>query len=100
MTRASRAVVFVKSTDFDPNAAQCMQYCEQQGYQFQGIVRDDWNVVERMFADDQATVAIVATAADLDPNRKRRIEIVANQPAARYEHHPRTARIIRPDAGA
>lgn len=75
MTRASRAIIFVKSEDFDPNAAQCMQYCEEQGYQFEGLVRDDWEEVKRMFAEDQATVAIVASLDDLDPNRKPRVEV-------------------------
>lgn len=72
----TRAIIYVPSGAFDPHAARCMQYLQDRGYEFQGIVRDDWTKAQRMLDNDQATVAIVATVEDLDPNRKPRIEVV------------------------
>lgn len=92
----TRAVVFVKTgDDFEPHADRCLDYCEQRGYHFQGIIRDDWSAVEKMLGTGETSVVIVSTEAHLDPDRRPRIEVVNNQPAAtRWEAR---TRIIRRD---
>lgn len=77
----TRAIVFVPSTDYEIHTDRCMQYLKEQGYQFEGLIRGDWAKVLRMFADDGASIAIVATEEHLDPERKPRVEVVANQPS-------------------
>lgn len=77
MTRPSRAIIFVESADFEPDAARCMQYLEDRGYQFEGIIQDDQKEAERMLKDNEATVAIVVSADQLKPPiSKPRIEVV------------------------
>lgn len=94
----TRAIVYVKTDDkYVAHVDQCMDYCQRQGYDFQGLISDDWAAAERMRDAGETTVIIVATAAHLDPERKPRIE-VANQPAVtRWETR---THVIRRDAGA
>ena len=88
----TRAIIHVPPTeDFDQHASRCLDYCEQQGYEFQGITRD-WAAVQQMLGDGQTSVVIVSTEEHLDPNRKPRVEVVANQPASRYETRTRLIR--------
>lgn len=72
----TRAIVYVPSDAFEPHATTCMEYCEQRGYQFRGLIRGDWEAVKQMFTDDEASVVIVSDFRHLDPNRKPRLEIV------------------------
>lgn len=93
----TRAVVYVPPTaDFDQHAARCMEYCEQQGYELRGIIRNDWEAAERMMGDGETSVVIVSTEAHLDPQRKPRIEVVANQAATRHETRTRIIPRNRP----
>lgn len=94
----TRAIIYIPSDAFEPHASMCMQYCEARGYTFEGLVRDDWPAVQRMFDNDEASVAIVSEFKHLDPNRKPRVEVVADQPPAGQEELPihRRTRIIRP----
>lgn len=95
----TRAIIYIPSDAFEPHASMCMDYCEAQGYDFKGLIRDNWKAVQQMLDNDEASVAIVSDFKHLDPNRKPRVEVVADQPPAnRWDDGPtrRTTRIIRP----
>lgn len=94
----TRAIIFVTNEEYEAQADRCMQYLEERGYEFEGLVRGDWTKVQHMFDNDGATVAIVAEEVCLDPNRKPRIEVATNQPASQFDRHHRTTRINRPGA--
>jgi hypothetical protein len=96
----TRAIIFVPAKDFEPHADRCMDHLHARGYQFQGMICGDWDAAQRMMDDGETSVVLVATETYLDPNRKPRIEVVANQQTGQYERHHRTARINRPGAGA
>lgn len=76
------AVIFVKSTDFDPHATRCVAYCEERGYHLTGLIQDDWSAVVKTLAAGEAEVVVVSEERHLDPDRRPRIEIVAHQVAA------------------
>lgn len=92
----TRAIVYVPCGEFDPHAARCMQYCQDRGYEFQGLVRGNWSAVQRLLSDGEASVVIVSTEEHLDPDRKPRIEVVAHQPAG--DQWSKRTRIIRRNA--
>lgn len=93
----TRAIIYVPAGQFDPHANRCMDYCKQRGYTFEGIIRDDWEEANRMMRDGQTSVVLVSRREHLDPNRKPRIEVVAEQPTNRGHHR---TRIIRRGAAA
>lgn len=72
----TRAIIFVPSENYDEHAARCLSYCEQQGYEFTGIIRDDWEAAEKMMKDGQTSVVLVSVEAHLNPERKPRIEVL------------------------
>jgi hypothetical protein len=88
----TRAVVFVRSDEFDPHATRCTIYAEEQGYELTGIVVDDWDAVTRMLGDGEASVAIVSTENHLPAERKPRVEVVANAHSSRWEKRTRVIR--------
>jgi hypothetical protein len=92
----TRAIIFVPEGKFDPHASRCMEYCKRRGYEFQGIV-SDWDAVDRMRAAGEIEVVLVSKEEHLDPNRKPRIEVVANE-----ERRPglERTRILRRNEGA
>lgn len=71
------AVVFVPSTDFDIHAAQCMAYCAEQGYEFKGLIRDDWHAALGVLASRNAEVVIVARREHIDRMQTPRVEVVS-----------------------
>lgn len=93
----TKAVIFVKSDDFDPHATRCTLYCEERGYEIAGVVMDDWGAVQQMLGDGQASVALVSTEEHLPAQRKPRIEVVANAISARWA---KRTRVIRRSGGA
>jgi hypothetical protein len=93
----TRAIIFVPAKDFEPHADRCLAHCEAQGYEFQGIIRGDWDAAQRMMGDGETSVVLVSTEDHLPPNRKPRIEVVANQALSRWETR---SRIIRRPGGA
>lgn len=74
----TRAIVFIQGADYE-RADRCIDYVRACGYKFMGLVRD-WATVQRMMLDDECSVAIVAEPADLDPDRKPRVEFVSHPP--------------------
>lgn len=87
-----KAVVFVRSDDFDPHAARCTIYCEEQGYNLAGVILDDWPAVLQTIADGEADIVVVSEEAHLDPERSPRIEVVAH---AASSHREGRTRLIR-----
>lgn len=79
----TRAIVFVKTKieNYKNHAARCVEHSQAEGYDLQGVVADDWDAVKKMLGDGQTSVVLVATEEHLDPKRKPRIEVVANQPS-------------------
>lgn len=71
----TRALIHVPTEDYEAYADCCMDYINERGYEFVGIVRGGYDKVKSVFDRDGATVAIVATEAYLDPNRKGRVEV-------------------------
>jgi hypothetical protein len=90
----TRAVVFVRSDEFDPHATRCTQYAEEKGYELTGVVVDNWDAVNQMLHDGEATVAIVSEESHLPAKRKPRVEVVANAAAGRWERRTRVIRKI------
>lgn len=91
----TRAIIFVPpGPGYEQSAAQCLDHAEFCGYQLAGIVRD-WQEVHRMLGNGEVSVAIVADERDLDPQRKPRVEVVANQPAAGSSQEQQRTRLIR-----
>ena len=74
----TRAIVFMPGADY-ARADRCIDYIRTHGYRFEGLVRD-WKTAQRMLIDDECSVAVVADPADLDPDRKPRIEYVSHPP--------------------
>jgi hypothetical protein len=93
----TRAIIYVPDGEFDPHASRCMEYCKRRGYKFEGIIRGDWEEANRMMQDGQTSVVLVSTESHLPPQRKPRIEVVANE-----EREPgmERTRILRRNAGA
>ena len=85
----TRAIIFVPPGEFDPHAARCMERCVRDGYTFTGLVRGEWDEVQRMLDAGEASVAIVSVEEHLPPNRKPRIEVVGNEPISKYEGRTR-----------
>ena len=88
----TRAIVYVPAGELDPHAARCLAYCEAQGYEFRGIIRGDWAAAERMMGDGETSVVLVSTEGHLPPDRKPRIEVVANQALSQRETRTRVIR--------
>lgn len=95
----TRAIVYVKTDDqYEANTDRCLDYCRKRGYDFRGLIRDNWEAADRMMGDGETSVVIVSTEEQLPPDRKPRIEVVAHQPAAsRWEQR---TRLIRRGEGA
>lgn len=92
----TRAIIYVPSDGFEAHASRCMEYCKAQGYEFKGLIRGNWEAARGMALRGETTVVIVASEQHLDPQRKPRIEVVANQPGeTRWENR---TRIIRRNA--
>lgn len=97
-----RAVIFVPSDAREPHTTSCAHHCQAKGYDIVGVVAGDWGAVLDMFRDGEATVAVVADPAHIDPDWEPRVElagrgpmVVANDrvPAARSRtYRPRRVR--------
>lgn len=88
----TRAVVFVRSDEFDPHATRCTIFCEEQGWEFYGLIVDDWDEAQRMYDEREADVIVVSEESHLPADRTPRIVVVANV----ADHHGRErTRIIR-----
>lgn len=72
----TKAIVFVRSDEFDPHVTRCAAYAEEQGYEVTGVVLDDWGAVQKMLNDGQAGVAVVSTGSHLPSKRRPRVEVV------------------------
>lgn len=93
----TRAIVYMPGTDYS-RADRCIDYIRACGYKFTGVVRD-WATAQKMMIDDECSVAIVNDPADLDPQRKPRIEFVSHPPTPPSpnsgRHWDERTRIIR-----
>lgn len=87
------ALIFVPAGQFDPHAARCLAYCEERGYEVTGIVSGDWKAASDLLCHNFAGVMVVSIAEHLDPHRRPRLEIVAEQETA--PGHRRTRIIPR-----
>lgn len=74
----TEAIVFVLSGRLLPDADRCIRHCITQGYEMVGVVRDDWSLAMEYLADGRASVLVVASDRDLDPDRAPRIEVVSH----------------------
>lgn len=72
----TRAIVFVRSDEFDPHVTRCAAYAQEQGYEVAGVVLDDWAAVQKMLDEGQAGVAVVSTGSHLPAKRRPRVEVV------------------------
>lgn len=86
------AIVFVQTQHLLRDAALCIEYCRNQGYNMVGVVKDDWKEAMRMGNAGQAGVIVAADAQHLDPKRRPRVEIVAEQPVSDRETRTRIIR--------
>lgn len=96
----TRAIVFVPGDEFDPHAARCVAYAEDQGYDLIGIIRDNWPAAQKMLGDGETSVVIVSEQAHLDPARKPRVEVVADQYHSGTSGWEQRTRVIRRIWGA
>lgn len=85
----TKAVIYLRSDDFDPHASRCTEYVERQGYQLEGVVIDDWDAAQAMLDTGQVTVVVASTVEHLPPERRPRIEILANARAGMWEARTR-----------
>jgi hypothetical protein len=83
---ATKAVIFVQPDKFDVNAARCLDYCTAMRYEVAGLICGDWSAALHMIRDGLASVIVVSSASQLDPNREPRIEIVPKRAATRRPH--------------
>lgn len=88
----THAIVFVLTQHLLPDAARCIEYCRSRGYDMVGVVRDDWTEAIRLTREGKASVIVAADARHLDPKRRPRIEIVAEQPISDKETRTRIIR--------
>ncbi|WP_433292454.1 hypothetical protein ACQP2F_28045 [Actinoplanes sp. CA-030573] len=72
----TNAVIFVQPDKFEANAARCLDYCAARRYEVAGLVCGDWEAALQMLRDGLAGVIVVSSAAQLDPDREPRIEVV------------------------
>lgn len=93
----TKAIIYLKSDDLDPHASRCAEYVERKGYEFEGVVMDDWAAAQAMLDSHQVTVVVASTTEHLPPKRTPRIEIVANERAGMWEAR---TKIIPRNAGA
>lgn len=89
----TKAIIFVPEGQFDPHASRCMQYCMEQGYEVEGVVRGNWEAAAGLLIDGAADTMVVSDPQHLDRHRRPRVEVVAEQDGR--PGHRRT-RIIRP----
>lgn len=102
----TRALIHVPVDEYEAHADRCMDYINEQGYEFVGFVHGEYQKVKDIFDRDGASVAIVATDAHVDRNRKGRVEVVPNRPVPEKSTNergdtpadpgPRSARNRRP----
>lgn len=90
----AKAVVFVRSDDFDPHATRCTIYCEEQGYELVGVILDDWDRVDEMRDRKEVNVVVVSEESHLDPDRPFRVEVVAHAASSRREGRTRLIRRV------
>ena len=92
-----KAVIFIPETDFETHAATCLDYCAERGYEVAGIISGNWVAAAAMLRDGAAHILIVACDEHLDPDRRPRIEVVADQ--AVVAPRPRTSDACPPLRG-
>lgn len=91
----TKAIIYTPTDHFEQHTDQCLDYCAQRGYDVAGVVRDDWHTAMQLACEgDVAGVVVVARVDHLDPHRRPRVEVVAEQPAIGRASVPRT-RVIR-----
>jgi hypothetical protein len=83
MVTVTNAVIFVQPEKRDANAARCLDYCAAMRYEVAGLVCGDWQAALQMLKDGLAEVIVVASMAQLDPEREPRIEVVPRRTNAR-----------------
>jgi hypothetical protein len=76
MVTVTNAVIFVQPDKFEASAARCLDYCAARRYDVAGLVCGDWAAALQMLKDGLAGVIVVASTAQLDPEREPRIEVV------------------------
>ncbi|WP_433383021.1 hypothetical protein ACQPZX_20220 [Actinoplanes sp. CA-142083] len=76
MVTVTNAVVFVQPDRFEVNAARCLDYCAVRRYAVAGLICGDWAAALQMLKDGLASVIVVSSPAQLDPDREPRIEVV------------------------
>jgi hypothetical protein len=89
MVTVPNAVIFVQAERFDVHAARCLDYCAAMRYDVAGLICGDWNAALQMLKDGLATVIVVSSMSQLDPQREPRIEIVPKRMNTRRATRPR-----------
>lgn len=83
----TRAAIYGPARDVDRWRPLCADWCAARGYQLLAVVAEDaaarWGDLLRMLASRQVDVVVVATLADLPPDRAPRVEIVGRGRPAR-----------------
>jgi hypothetical protein len=89
MVTVTNAVIFVQQEKFDVNAARCLEYCSVMKYKVAGLICGDWPAALRMINDGLAAVIVVTSTAQLDPERRHRVEVVPKRMGTRRgtRHH-------------
>lgn len=75
------AVIFVPEAEHLVYIAQCTEYCQNQGYQIAGVIRDDWRATVAMLSTGLATIIIMARPDHFDPAWEPRVEFVSDAAA-------------------
>ncbi len=85
----TKAIIYLRSDDFDPHASRGTEDVERQGYELEGVIVDDWAAAQAMLDSEQVSVVVASTTEHLPRKRRPRIAIVANERAGMWEARTR-----------
>lgn len=79
-----RALIFVTREHLDDYCPRCADYLNRCGMELTAVVIDDgdgrrWPEVATLLANGEVDVVVVATRAELPPDRLPRIDVVAER---------------------
>lgn len=87
-----RAIIYTGADNPGPAIDRCLRHCIEHGYQVTAVIIDHgngWHDAIRALADNLADVLVVASVAEMPPDRLPRIEVAGGRRAPPSDRRPR-----------
>ena len=81
------AVILLRAENYGAGASRCLDYCAARRYNVVVLIPGDQKAAVRMLDEGTATVIVVSSTDQLDPENDPRVEVVPKRLGARQRRN-------------